>query len=100
MTDAVTKTRDLVVTRIKEPSRWKVVILNDDVTPMELVIAILISIFRHSEEDAKTLTLKIHTEGRAIAGIYPFEIAEQKAVDATNIAKNNNSPLKIQLEEN
>lgn len=100
MTDAVTKTRDLVVTRIKEPSRWKVVILNDDVTPMELVIAILMSVFRHSEEDAKTLTLKIHTEGRAIAGIYPFEIAEQKAVDATNIAKNNNSPLKIQLEEN
>ncbi len=63
---------------LQPPKLWKVVFLNDDQTPMELVIELLTGIFRHTETTAKGITLEIHEEGSAIAGVYSFEIAEQK----------------------
>ena len=84
---------------VQPPKMWKVVFLNDDVTPMELVIDILVGIFKHNEESAKKITLDIHNEGSAVAGVYPFEIAEHLAVESTHIAKRNGSPLKIQVEQ-
>jgi ATP-dependent Clp protease adaptor protein ClpS len=84
---------------VQLPKMWKVVFLNDDVTPMELVIDILVGIFKHNEESAKKITLDIHNEGSAVAGVYPFEIAEHLAVESTHIAKRNGSPLKIQVEQ-
>jgi ATP-dependent Clp protease adaptor protein ClpS len=99
MSDTAVKTRDLVATRIKEPPKYKVLLLNDDYTPVDFVIALLITIFKHSETSATNITLKIHNEGSGVAGIYTYEIAEQKAMDATHIARNNNHPLQIKVEE-
>ena len=98
MTDAVTKTREVTKTKIKEPKKFKVIVLNDDHTPMEFVIAMFISIFKHAEDLAKKLTLKIHTEGSAVAGIYCYEIAEQKGIEITISARTEGYPLQIKLE--
>ena len=54
----------------KEPSNYTVILLNDDVTPMDFVIELIVKIFRHTPETAKDLTLKIHKEGSAVVGIY------------------------------
>lgn len=85
--------------KIEEPNRWKVILLNDDHTPMDFVIGILTEIFKHSQETAKAITLQIHNEGSGIAGVYSFEIAEVKAVEATNLARGNGFPLQIKMEE-
>lgn len=81
------------------PNMWKVLILNDDHTPMDFVIELLIAIFRHDESSAEALTLEIHNTGSAVAGLYNFEIAEQKVIDATNASRNSGFPLSFQLEE-
>jgi len=84
---------------ITEPKRWKVILLNDDSTPMEFVISLLMEVFKHNQNSAQDIMLQVHETGSGIAGIYSFEIAEAKAVDATNLARNNNHPLQIKLEE-
>jgi ATP-dependent Clp protease adaptor protein ClpS len=84
---------------VSEPKRWKVILLNDDSTPMEFVTSILIDIFKHTADTAKDIMLQIHETGSGIAGIYSFEIAEVKAVEATNISRANGFPLQIKLEE-
>jgi ATP-dependent Clp protease adaptor protein ClpS len=85
--------------KTSEPKRWKVILLNDDSTPMEFVIALLMEVFRHSHDTAKDIMLQIHETGSGIAGTYSFEIAEAKAVEATNTARTNGHPLQIKLEE-
>lgn len=85
--------------RVTEPKRWKVIILNDDATPMDFVISLLVEIFKHTPETAKDIMLQVHEQGSGIAGIYSFEIAEAKAVEATNLARTNGHPLQIKLEE-
>jgi ATP-dependent Clp protease adaptor protein ClpS len=84
---------------VSEPKRWKVILLNDDSTPMEFVISILIDIFKHTDATARDIMIQIHETGSGIAGIYSFEIAEVKAVEATNISRANGFPLQIKLEE-
>lgn len=81
------------------PGMWKVVVVNDNTTPMDFVIALLKHVFHHDEITAKSITMKVHEEGSGIAGIYPYEIAEQKGVEATQISRNNNYPLQIRIEE-
>jgi ATP-dependent Clp protease adaptor protein ClpS len=85
--------------KVQEPNRWKVIFLNDDTTPMEFVMGVLTEIFKHTQETAKEITLEIHTSGSGIAGIYSFEIAEVKAVEATQLARANGFPLQIKMEE-
>lgn len=85
--------------KVQEPKRWKVVLLNDDHTPMDFVVGILTEIFKHTQETAKAITLEIHTQGSGIAGVYSFEIAEAKAVEATQLARGNGFPLQIKMEE-
>lgn len=84
---------------VQPPKLWKVIFLNDDHTPMEFVIELLMGIFKHNESTAKQLTLEIHNEGAAIAGVYTFEIAEHKGVEATKLAQDNGFPLQIRVEE-
>lgn len=84
---------------ISEPKRWKVILLNDDSTPMEFVISVLTDIFKHTREQAADIMQQVHETGSGIAGIYSFEIAEAKAVEATNLARTNSHPLQIKLEE-
>jgi len=82
-----------------EPPLYKVILLNDNNTPIDFVIELLIQIFRHSSDTAEKLTLTIHHEGAGVAGIYTYEIAEQKAIEATNLSRQNGFPLQIKVEE-
>lgn len=81
------------------PKLWKVIFHNDDSTPMEFVISLLVGVFKHDESYAKDLTLEIHNTGSAIVGIYTHEIAEQKGIEATQISRSNGYPLEISLEQ-
>lgn len=84
---------------ITEPKRYKVIFLNDDSTPIEFVIDLLVTIFKHTAETAKQLTLTVHNEGSAVAGVYNFEIAEQKGVEATHVARQAGFPLQIKIDQ-
>lgn len=84
---------------VQEPKQWKVILLNDDTTPIEFVIQLLTQIFRHTELTAKDITIQVHETGSGIAGTYSFEIAEAKAVEATSLARASGFPLQIKLEE-
>jgi ATP-dependent Clp protease adaptor protein ClpS len=84
---------------ITVPKKFKVIVLNDDSTPMDWVIQLLVSIFKHSQETAKQLTLTIHNEGSGIAGIYSYEVAEQKSIEAVNISREHGFPLTFRLEQ-
>ena len=83
---------------IQPPSYYNVIFLNDNVTTMDFVIAILVSVFNYSDEDALLVTQKIHEEGSAVVATYPYEIAEQKALETTLLARNNNFPLVVKIE--
>lgn len=85
--------------QIFEPKRWKVLFINDDVTPIDFVINLLVEIFKHTQETAKEITLEIHNKGSGVAGVYSFEIAEAKAVEATQLARANGFPLQCKMEE-
>ena len=91
--------KEKITVQLAPPAVWKVIFLNDDKTPMELVIELLTGIFKHTESKAKEITLEIHETGSSIVGIYPFEIAEQKGIEATTIARQNGSPLRITVEQ-
>ena len=84
--------------KIKQPGKYKVIVCNDDVTPIEFVISLLMIIFKHDEKTSYDLTYKIHHTGSAIAGIYTYEIAEQKGIDATTLARDSGYPLIIKIE--
>jgi len=88
-----------IVTKQDEPKRVKVIFLNDDGTPMEFVIQCLTTIYRHSADTAQEITLIIHEEGSGVVGVYTHEIAEQKAIETTNLARGSGFPLQIKLEE-
>ena len=84
---------------VKQPNKYNVIMLNDDSTPMEWVIAILKEIFRHTDADAEALTMTIHNEGSAVVGTYKYEIAEQKSLEAINASRNQGFPLQLKVEE-
>jgi ATP-dependent Clp protease adaptor protein ClpS len=93
------KIDEKVTVSIKPPSQWKVIFLNDDHTPMEFVIELLTTIFKHNDSSAKEITLEIHNTGSAVVGVYNHEIAEQRGIDATQAARLNGHPLQVTLEE-
>lgn len=99
MADTEVITRKATKDKFKEPPRYKVIVLNDNVTTMEFVVAMLMTVFRHSESSAVSLTMDIHNNGSAVAGVYTHEIAEQKVIDATSMARNNGYPLVIKAEQ-
>jgi len=82
-----------------EPAKYKVIFINDDVTPIDWVIEILVKTFKHSQSSAEQITLQIHNEGSAVVGIYSYEIAEQKSVEATVASRDRGFPLQIRLEK-
>lgn len=85
--------------KVTEPNMYKVIFLNDNATPMDFVIEILTGIFRHSPETARDITMEIHEQGSSVVGIYNFEIAEQKAVEATTLSRSHGFPLQIKVEQ-
>ena len=94
--DVVVKTKD--ASGLFTPKRYNVVLMNDDFTPIDFVISLLIDVFHHTMETAKELTAVIHDKGSGIAGTYDFEIAEQKALEATMMSRNSKFPLVVKLE--
>lgn len=85
--------------KLQEPRKYNVLLHNDDFTTMEFVVKILTIIFRKSEEDANRLMLKVHREGRAVAGTYSLDIAQSKAQKATAMARAENFPLRLTVEQ-
>jgi ATP-dependent Clp protease adaptor protein ClpS len=98
-TDLDVKIDEKIKIDISEPKRYKVIFLNDDKTPIEFVIEVLKDIFRHTDETAKDITMKVHHEGSAVVGVYTFEIAEQKGVEATHVARQAGFPLQIKIDQ-
>lgn len=93
------KIDEKITVRLQPPKLWKVIFLNDNQTPMEFVIELLTTIFKHSDSGARDLTLEIHNSGSAVVGVYNHEVAEQRGVEATQISRSNGFPLKITIEE-
>ena len=94
-----TKEATRTVTEIRFPDRFNVLLLNDEHTPMEFVIQLLIEIFNRTTIQAKEVMLTVHNEGKGIAGTYGLEIAEQKQQEATKIARHHGHPLKVVIEK-
>jgi ATP-dependent Clp protease adaptor protein ClpS len=88
--------------RVKEPQKpgnFAVIFHNDDFTPRDFVVYVLQEVFGRPFDQAERIMLSVHNEGTGIAGVYRFEIAEQKAYDTVVLAKENQYPLKITIEE-
>jgi ATP-dependent Clp protease adaptor protein ClpS len=87
------------VTKLKTPNKYNVVMLNDEVTPMDFVIQVLIVIFKHTSEQAKEIMLEVHEKGRCVVGSYSYEVAEQKCTETITEAARAGYPLDVVIEE-
>lgn len=83
---------------LREPRKFKVIYVNDDVTTMEFVTESLVAIFGYSEMTAIDLAQQIHEAGSAVVAVLPYEIAEQKGVEVTMLARNSGFPLIVKIE--
>lgn len=86
--------------KISEPSLYKVVYINDDVTTMEFVVQSLMNVFEYAVDTAINVCEKIHANGSAVVAVLPYEIAEQRGIEVTQAARSNGFPLQIKLEAN
>lgn len=83
----------------EEPSLYKVLLLNDDYTPMDFVVYVLKTFFKHDDRSAEKIMMDVHKLGSGVAGIFNFEVAETKALQVNQFAKSNKYPLKCTVEE-
>lgn len=84
---------------IKPPSEYKVILNNDDYTPMDFVIEVLIKFFKMDQERATDTMMQVHYKGKAVCGIYSAEIAETKVVQVNQYARENQHPLLCTMEQ-
>ena len=94
-TDVITKPR----TRTKKPRLYKVLLLNDDYTPMDFVIYVLEQYFNKSRSEATGIMLQVHRSGIGICGVFTYEVAETKVSQVMNIARQNEHPLQCTMEK-
>lgn len=92
--DVVTRTKS----KTKKPSMYRVLLLNDDYTPMEFVVLVLEHCFAKSREDATTIMLQVHNFGVGLCGIYPLEVAETKVTQVLDLARQYEHPLQCTME--
>lgn len=85
--------------KLKRPNLYKVLLLNDDFTPMDFVVLILENIFHKSRDEAIDIMLRVHHRGVGICGVYTFEVAESKVAQVTEIARRNEHPLQCTMEK-
>ncbi|MDN5499316.1 ATP-dependent Clp protease adapter ClpS [Shewanella sp. DNRA4] len=88
-----------VESELMPPSMYKVVLNNDDYTPMDFVIEVLQIFFRKNEQEATDIMLTIHHQGKGICGIFPYGIAETKVIQVNQFARQNQHPLLCSLEK-
>jgi len=94
-TDVIVKAKP----RTKRPSLYKVLMLNDDYTPMEFVVYVLERFFNMDNGRAVDIMLTVHTKGIAVVGVYPFEVAETKVTQVMDCARSNQHPLQCTMEK-
>ena len=94
-TGVATKSR----AKTKKPSLYKVLLLNDDYTPMEFVVHVLERIFSKNREDATNIMLMVHQKGIGVCGVYTFEVAETKVTQVIDYARRHEHPLQCTLEK-
>ena len=86
-------------TRTKPPPFYRIILLNDDFTPMDFVVGVLRSIFHKSSEEATEIMLRVHHNGSAVCGTFTREVAETKAQQLITCARRNSHPLRCRVEE-
>ena len=94
-----TNTDVLTRNKVKTPSMYAVVLINDDYTPMEFVIYVLQTIFKKDYEEAKNIMLTVHNQGKGICGVFPLDIAESKANQVVEFARINQHPLECKVQK-
>lgn len=85
-------------TKVKKPPMYKVIMLNDDFTPMDFVIEVLQRFFQISHEKAADIMMTVHKKGAAVCGTYTFEVAETKAMQVVDFAQKHDHPLQATVE--
>ncbi|MCH9020121.1 MAG: ATP-dependent Clp protease adapter ClpS [Proteobacteria bacterium] len=93
-TSVVTKTRP----KTKKPSLYKVILLNDDYTPMEFVVMLLENVFHKGQEDATRIMLHVHQRGVGVCGVFPYDVAETKVTQVIDLARRHEHPLQCTME--
>jgi ATP-dependent Clp protease adaptor protein ClpS len=83
---------------IQEPPQFRVIYINDEQTTQEFVVETLKIIFGYDQGAATALTMKVHEEGSAVVAVMPYEMAEQKGIEVTLLARNNGFPLQVKIE--
>jgi ATP-dependent Clp protease adaptor protein ClpS len=91
--------KERVQTQKKEPQLFKVLLLNDDYTTMEFVVHVLENVFQKSPAEAYQIMMHVHVQGKGLAGVYPWEVAETKAETVIDMARDAGYPLKAVTEE-
>ena len=92
-------TATLTRTRTKKPSMYKVLMLNDDYTPMEFVVHVLERFFSKNREEATSIMLHVHQRGVGICGVFTYEVAETKVMQVMDLARKHQHPLQCTLEK-
>ena len=92
------KLQERVKVEKQEPTLYKVVLLNDDYTTMEFVVSVLETVFDKSPAEAFRVMMHVHQQGRGIAGVYPWEVAETKTETVTSLAREAGYPLRAVAE--
>lgn len=85
--------------RVKKPSMYKVIMLNDDYTPMEFVVMVLERFFNKTHEEATHIMLHVHQKGVGVCGVFTYEVAETKVTKVMDLARQNQHPLQCTLEK-
>lgn len=86
-------------TDLSPPPMYSVIYMNDEITTIEFVVSSLVEVFDHSVESAHNLCQKIHEDGSSVVAVLPYELAEQKGVEVTVLARNQGFPLLVRLEQ-
>jgi len=84
--------------KTKRPANWKIVAINDDFTPMDFVMYLLMNYFGHNATSASSITLDIHRKGRAVAGVYTMEVAETKLAMVADDCRSKEIPFRMMME--
>lgn len=99
MADTAIKTQTQEKFKLEEPGKYDVILLNDEVTTYDFVIKVLKTIFHKTDEQAMALTKHIHEKGSGVVGTYLYEIAEQKGIETTVLARDSGYPLQVKVQK-